>query len=274
MWAWQSSSSGAFFSLCPLTSWCLPPASGNIFIIIRGGPGLFDNIKTVLTSHLTWWRGINELNRDHEIQSEEKVEGPWMLMPMINNDACLNYETKNLPIRRKQKGLKTNKNWRICQTVIIFRRFFCSQVMVMVHAERSSWGWKVHTGMASTAWGKPLSWKIGLSDRRRAFLARACGVWSVECTLDDERWWLENWRCGDNSEWVNNPVQIPRGPGSDPGPGTLDCDPGPVCLLRRASGPGTTRRLPPIKGQWWLLIRDKSTWIVLKSRPKRWTLNQ
>ena len=196
MWAWQSSSSGAFFSLCPLTSWCLPPASGNIFIIIRGGPGLFDNIKTVLTSHLTWWRGINELNRDHEIQSEEKVEGPWMLMPMINTDTCLNYETKNLPIRRKQKGLMTNKNWRICQTVIILRRFFCSQVMVMVHAERSSWGWKVHTGMASTAWGKPLSWKIGLSDRRRAFLARACGVCSVEwnvlwMTRDDD------WRTGD-----------------------------------------------------------------------------
>ena len=97
-----------------------------------------------------------------------------------------------------------------------------------------------------------LTWKIELADEL-LWLTRAACVRVLWMTGDDD------WRCGDSSEWVNNPVQLPAG--SYPGPGTLECEPGPVPWWPLAApcvywgGPGT-RRLSLIKGQWWLLIWD------------------
>ena len=81
-------------------------------------------------------------------------------------------------------------------------------------------------------------------------------------------------RCGDSSEWVNNPVQLPPGPGSDPGPGTLDCEPGPVtrspvCLLKRAPD-GDYRRSKACDDFWSQISPHELYW----NPDLRWTLNQ
>ena len=174
----------------------------------------------------------------------------WSLLRCSIND-----ETKNVPIRGKLKA-----GQRICQTAIIFRRFLFS---MDDDGTRGKVKWRLESTNSVRARGQPLTWKIGLADEL-LWLTRAACVSVLWMTGDDD------WRCGDSSEWVNNPVQLPAG--SYPGPGTLYCEPGPVPWWPLAApcvywgGPGT-RRLSLIKGQWWLLIRDKSTWIVLKSRP-------
>ena len=96
---------------------------------------------------------------------------------------------------------------------------FCSPWLMMVHGERSNGGWKVQT-----------RWELEGSHCHEKLDSRMSFSGSRVCCLFE--WVYSGWLCmmmtGDAAiaEWVNNPVQLPAG--SKPGPGTLDCEPGPV----------------------------------------------
>ena len=159
-------------------------------------------------------------------------------------------------MRRKKASIKfTNKKRRICQIIIIFGRFLFSTDGTW-RKERSGGGWKVrtrHQGPEGSHCHEKLDSRMSMG---WASLARACGVWRVYSGWR-EMMTGELERCGDSSEWVNNPVQPrrsgPRNPRLRAGPRHSQ----PRVFIE--AGPGLIRqrrRLPPIKGLWWLLIPD------------------
>ena len=178
-------------------------------------------------------------------------------------------------MRRKKGSIKlTNKKRNICQIIIIFGRFLFSTDGTW-RKERSSGGWKVrtrHQGPEGSHCHEKLNSRMSMGWEHLWLVRVECGVysgWREMMTGELER-------CGDSSEWVNNPVQLPPGPGSDPGPGTLDCEPGPVtrspvCLLKRAHpAHGDYRRSKACDDFWSQISPHELYW----NPDLRWTLNQ